>query len=72
MKLLSSDAAHGASVGAGTAVDALVAVDGVMAEVIVHRDGFVGAGLAAGTAGDAAIVNNVHGCYLLVFFPRGD
>ena len=58
--LLSRDAAHGASVCAGTAVQAGVLVDSVTAEIIVHSDSASGAGIAASTASDAAVVDNIH------------
>ena len=55
-----SDAAHGAGVFAGAAVNALATVDSVMAESVVHSNSFLRASLGAGTASDAAVVDNVH------------
>ena len=63
------DAAHGAGISAGTAVDALVAVDGVVTERVVHIDRALGAGICTGTASDAAIVDNVHLFFLLIELP---
>ena len=57
------DAAHGAGISAGTAVDALAFVDGVVAERVVHIDCALGAAVCAGTAGDAAVIDNVHSVF---------
>ena len=60
-KLLLVDGFHRADTGAGAAVQALVAVNGVVTQIIVHRDGLDRAAVGAGTAGNAAVVDDVHG-----------
>ena len=72
------DGFHRADARAGAAVEALVAVDGVVAELVVHIDGFDRAAVGAGAAGDAGVVDDIHvamnllmGCKRVLPFPAG-
>ena len=69
--LLLGDAAHRAVVRAGAAVNALAGVDEVTAQSVVHGDGLVGAGIAAGAAGNTTITDNVHSFCPPCLFSRG-
>ena len=64
-ELALGDGAHGASAGAGTAVQASTGVDHIVISAL--RDSAHGASVSAGTAADASIGNNV--CHRYVHLP---